>query len=122
MKIVGTVEHGSKMGRTLGFPTANVAVPSGCDAPDGVYAARVTLPDGRNFRAMANLGVKPTFSDGGAARVLEVHLFDFEGDLYGIELEVELQRFIRPEQKFADADALRVQIIEDKSIIEKICT
>lgn len=114
MTISGRVIHGNSVGRTLGFPTANIAVPEGAIiAENGVYAAMVTTPDGKKHAAMINLGVKPTFRDGGA-RMLEVHLLDFEGDLYGRELSVELREFIRPEQKFATPAELKAQIAKDE--------
>ena len=122
MIIRGRVVEGSKVGRVLGYPTANIAVDAGLDSADGVYAAWVSV-DGRQYGAMANLGVKPTFSDGGA-RVLELHLFDFEGDLYGADLTVELIRFIRPERRFPTPEALRFQIAEDEKQIKNLlkCT
>jgi riboflavin kinase/FMN adenylyltransferase len=127
MKIRGRVVKGDGRGRTLGYPTANIAVEGGLDAADGVYAARVRVEGGDHggiYRAMANLGVKPTFSDGGGGRVLELHLFDFEGDLYGREVTAELREFIRPEQRFPTPDALRDRIAEDEKQIKNIlkCT
>ncbi len=118
----------------MGWPTANVAVPEGFPAADGVYAAWVEVAggasggipggasesaSGRRYGAMANLGVKPTFGVGGE-RVLELHLFDFEGDLYGREVTAKLVERIRPEQKFATPAALQTQIAEDKKSIEKL--
>ncbi len=120
MKLRGRVVEGSKVGRALGYPTANIAVDAGLDHPDGVYAARVAV-EGRQYDAMANLGVKPTFSDDGG-RVLELHLFDFEGDLYDRELEIELIRFIRPERRFPTPEALRTRIAEDEKQIKNILT
>ena len=117
MKITGTVVRGDGRGRTLGYPTANVALTDELAADDGVYAA-VVESGGRRYGAMANLGVKPTFPGGG--RVLELHLFDFEGDLYGRELTAELVRHIRPERRFATPEALRAQIAEDEKIVKKI--
>jgi riboflavin kinase/FMN adenylyltransferase len=102
----------------LGYPTANISVDGIIErAVDGVYAATVNV-DGRQYRAVANLGVKPTFSDGGT-RVLELHLIDFSGDLYGRTLTAELVKFIRPEQKFSSPEALRAQIALDKREVEK---
>ncbi len=120
MKIRGTVVEGDGRGRTLGYPTANVAVDADADAADGVYAALVEIEGGnRRYGAMANLGVKPTFS-GGGKRILELHLFDFNGDLYGRELTAELRDFIRPEQRFPTPEALRTQIAKDEEIIKNI--
>lgn len=105
----------------MGWPTANVAVPEGFAADDGVYAAVVEIDgDGVRRGAMANLGVKPTFGGGGGARLLELHIFDFEGDIYGRELMAELVRFIRPEQKFPTPNALSARIAEDEKEIKKI--
>jgi FAD synthase len=103
----------------LGYPTANLAVEAGVAADNGVYAAMVEV-EGRRYGAMANLGVKPTFSKGEGGRFLELHLFDFDGDLYGRELTAELVRFIRPEKKFPTPDALRTQIAKDQTEIEQI--
>ncbi len=111
--VLGAVVPGRKLGRQLGYPTANIN-PDGFQLPpDGVYAARVKL-DGNPRRAMVNLGCRPTVG-ADSARVLEVHVPDFDGDLYGCELEVEFLRFLRPEQKFASLDDLRVQIARDIS-------
>jgi adenosylhomocysteinase len=114
---------GAKVGRTLGFPTANIAVDESFEAPDGVYAARVEV-DGSHWNAMANLGVRPTFEGEGrgenpSRRLLEIHLFDYSGDLYGRELTVELGQHIRPERRFENSDALRAQIAKDEEIIRK---
>jgi riboflavin kinase/FMN adenylyltransferase len=103
----------------LGYPTANIAVDADLDAVNGVYAARVRV-EGKEYGAMANLGVKPTFSGGKGARVLELHLFDFEGDLYGRELAIELGEFIRPEQRFPIPEILRAQIAEDEETIKTL--
>ena len=119
MKITGTVVKGDGRGRTLGYPTANISVPEGLSAENGVYAAVVEL-GGERYGAMANLGVKPTFSGGAGARVLELYLFGFGGDIYGCDLVADLVEFIRPEQRFATPEALRAQIEKDKVEIEKI--
>jgi FAD synthase len=106
------------MGRRLGYPTANIAVEEDCAVRDGVYAAFVDL-EGKRYGAMVNFGVRPTF--GVAQRqVLEIHVFDFEGDLYGRELTVELGEFIRSEQKFPTPEALRQQLTRDEKEIREI--
>ncbi len=117
MKIVGRVTEGSRIGRGLGYPTANLPVGRDIAAADGVYAAAVEY-GGRRYGAMAYLGVKPTFPGGG--RVLELHLLDFTGDLYGENLEAELLEFIRPDRKFASPEQLRAQIEKDKEQIIEI--
>ncbi len=115
-KIRGRVVHGEGIGRKLGFPTANIALSANqLSLRDGVYAARVTI-HGHHYDALANIGTKPTFSDNGA-RVLELHLLDFDDDLYGQEIGAEIVGFIRPERKFASPEELRQQIEKDKSMI-----
>jgi riboflavin kinase/FMN adenylyltransferase len=109
--IKGRVTSGSQIGRQIGYPTANIAVPEGFDVPSGVYAATVGY-GGQVYSAIANLGVRPTVSDGGE-RTLEVHLLGFSGDLYGEELEVKLGEFIRLERKFSSREELRTQIEKD---------
>ncbi|MEX1116679.1 MAG: bifunctional riboflavin kinase/FAD synthetase [Akkermansiaceae bacterium] len=109
--ISGTVVEGRKLGRTIGFPTANCATGDAQLPPDGVWVVRTILPDGHDFGGVANLGMRPTVE--GNSRTLEVHLFNFSGDLYGQELEIEFERHLRPEQKFSSLDALRIQIQRD---------
>lgn len=109
--VLGTVVPGQRKGRALGFPTANIDTAGLQLPPDGVYAVRARIGD-KPFRGIANLGVRPTISHD-AKRVLEVHLFDFDGDLYGMEVEVEFLRFVRGEKKFASVDDLREQIARD---------
>ncbi|GJD57147.1 riboflavin biosynthesis protein RibF [Methylobacterium dankookense] len=101
--VLGHVRHGDKRGRTLGYPTANVAL-ADCDLAHGIYAVRVRLPDGAMRDGVASYGRRPTFDDG--APLLEVNLFDFAGDLYGQEIAVEFVAHIRGEERFASAEAL----------------
>lgn len=111
--IAGRVEQGQHLARTLGFPTANIAVAQPAALPPfGVYAAE-TLVNGTRYRAVANLGIRPTIEESEKVVRLETHLLDFCGDLYAQPLCVELTRFIRPEQKFASVEALRAQIAQD---------
>ena len=107
---LGKVVHGEARGRTLGFPTANVALTTGALPPTGVYAVEAVV-DGHTFAAVANLGTRPTFHDGAAS--LEVHLLDYQGDLYDRELEVTFRQLLRGEQKFAGPEDLKVQIAKD---------
>lgn len=109
--VSGTVIHGDHLGRTLGFPTANLATKDLQLPPDGVWAARVSSNGGKPWNGVANLGIRPTV--GGEKRVLEVHLFGFTGDLYGRNLEVRFEKHLRPETKFPSLDALRLQIEKD---------
>jgi len=109
---LGQVVRGDARGRTLGFPTANVLPQAAVLPPPGVYAVEALL-DGNVHLAVANLGRRPTFGGHGEAPVLEVHLLDFDGDLYGRELELCFRQFLRPELRFADAGALAAQIAAD---------
>ena len=114
--IEGVVQHGRRIGRTLGFPTANLPVPEDIAVPDGVYRARVEV-GGAFYDAMSNLGRNP--SVGGVERRLETHIFGFEDELYGRVLRVELLEKIRDERKFATVEELRAQIEKDKEYILK---
>jgi riboflavin kinase/FMN adenylyltransferase len=109
-EVSGDVVQGDQRGRTLGFPTANLQTEPVLHPADGVYAVVARALDREPSRArwgIANLGQRPTFS---AGRSIEVHLFDFDGDLYGARLRVGFVGRIRSQQKFAGADALRRQI------------
>ena len=107
--ITGHVEHGRSVGHKMGIPTVNLPLPREMALPPyGVYAARV-LFDGRAFPAATNIGEKPTFVDGGAPTI-EPHLLDFDGDLYGKRIHVELHKFLRPERAFASVEALKEAI------------
>lgn len=113
-EIEGRVEHGDKRGRTIGFPTANVELGEYLRPRFGVYAVLAGIDEGPRtvwHKGVANLGLRPTV--GGLTERLEVHLFDFDGDLYGRHLRVQLDTFIRPEMKFAGLDALKAQIAAD---------
>jgi riboflavin kinase/FMN adenylyltransferase len=112
--ILGTVVEGARLGSQLGFPTANLAAHNEQFPPNGVYAVEVRR-DREQLRGVANIGVRPTVAQAGGERVLEVHLFDFNGQLHGEDLEVTFRSFLRPEQKFPDLDALKAQIALDVS-------
>jgi len=99
------------MGQKLGFPTANIDAAGLQLPPDGVYAVRVRIGD-KVFAGIANRGIRPTVSHD-SQRVLEVHLFEFESDLYGMDVEVEFLRFVRGERKFDSLEDLRAQIARD---------
>ena len=116
-EIEGPVELGDQRGRTIGFPTANVALGEHLRPRFGVYAVRA-LVEGTWRDAVANLGRRPTF--GKLQENFEVHLFDFSGDLYGKTLRVALIDFIRPEMKFAGLDQLKAQIAADGQAARKI--
>ncbi len=111
-EIDGRVEQGDRRGRTIGFPTANIELADYLRPAAGVYAVRAAIGRGGTWHdGVANLGMRPTF--GGSDLRLEVHLFDFAGDLYGRHLRVALVDYLRPEQKFAGLDALKAQIAAD---------
>ena len=110
--IRGEVAHGDKRGRTIGFPTANIALGRHLEPARGVYAVTVRLPDGSVHRGVANIGRRPTVNEGPESR-LEVNIFDFDGDIYGAELTVALHAYIREERKFPGLDALKAQIAAD---------
>lgn len=117
--ILGTVVRGRELGRTIGFPTANVAAHNEQFPPDGVYAVEACIA-GRAFGGVANIGFRPTVEPGGSERRLEVHLFDFDRDIYGAEVEVRFVRFLRPEQKFDGLAQLQAQIKEDAAAARRI--
>ena len=107
----GTVQHGDKLGRTIGFPTANLDLGSYLRPRFGIYAVTGRLDDGRLLRGAANIGVRPTFEP--PKELLEPYFFDFSEDLYGQEIEVAFHHFIRPEAKFDSLDALTAQMERD---------
>ncbi len=105
-----TVQHGQRLGRTIGIPTVNLAVPEHVLSPaHGVYITQVCLPDGRRFPGVTNVGTRPTVSSGDAVSV-ETFLLGFDGDLYGQEIRVEFCRRLRSEQKFDSLEQLRQEI------------
>jgi riboflavin kinase/FMN adenylyltransferase len=109
-RVSGKVIGGFKRGTGLGFPTANIALAPGTALAHGIYAVRVHA-GGQVYSAAAYLGTRPTFDDG--VPMLEVFLFDFDGDLYGQEIAVELIAYIRADMKFDSVDALKAQIARD---------
>ncbi|PNG25966.1 bifunctional riboflavin kinase/FAD synthetase [Methylocella silvestris] len=109
--IVGEVLAGQKLGRELGYPTANIRPDPTCRLRHGIYAVRVEIA-GVLHDGVASFGRRPTIDDNGEA-LLEAHLFDFSGDLYGRTVEVFFIGWIRPEEKFASLEALRAQIAAD---------
>lgn len=111
LEVRGVVVNGDRRGRTLGFPTANVEVPNAiCLPADGVYAGWYERPNGDVHGCVMNLGRRPTFYEHSEHSLLEVHLLDFAGDLYGEQAEVRFVHFIRGERKFDGLDALVQQV------------
>lgn len=116
--IQGEVIHGDKRGRTIGVPTANIAMGDYMRPAYGVYATRSRLPDGRVIDGVANLGVRPMFQI--EHPLLEVFLFDFDESLYGQTVETELVAFLRGEMTFDGLDALKVQIEADAAAAKTV--
>lgn len=121
--VFGEVLHGKKLGRTLGFPTMNLIPSAEKLLPVyGVYVTRINV-DGQWFDGITNIGLRPTVDSDQQVSV-ETHLFSYDGDLYGKQVEVQFIEFLRPERKFADVDALKAAMFEDvkkaKAILEKI--
>jgi riboflavin kinase/FMN adenylyltransferase len=122
----GKVVEGNKIGRTIGFPTANIEIadPHKLVLPEGIYASVISLPQAKNdpttrkVRGALYIGNRPTLSPDGK-RVIEVNLLDFSGDLYGQNLTVEVMDFIRPDKKLDSLDALSIQIAADEAEIAK---
>ena len=115
--VSGHVRGGDKRGRTIGFPTANISLKGYLEPALGVYAVRVA-GIGRSFEGVANFGRRPTFDK--KDTLLEVHLFDFDGDLYGRHLDVSLVDYIRAERKFSGLDELKAQIAADSQTARDI--
>ncbi|MBR6721824.1 riboflavin biosynthesis protein RibF [bacterium] len=106
----GTVIKGRQLGKTIGYPTANIIYPLDIvEPPYGVYDVDVELDDGSLYRGLANFGISPTVSNDGIP-ILEVYLLDYDGNLYDKELKISFTRMIRPEIKFDNLDALKMQI------------
>lgn len=109
--IEGMVKHGGKLGRTIGYPTANIDVGPYQRPAYGIYAVRARLPDGRRLDGAASLGIRPTFDP--PREWLEPFFFDFDGDLYGRTIEVSLIEYLRPEVKFDNLEDLIAQMEQD---------
>ncbi|MDO4245191.1 MAG: riboflavin biosynthesis protein RibF [Deinococcus sp.] len=114
----GVVVRGDQLGRTIGWPTANLRVSEGKLLPLGVFAVIVLDDKERRWPGMANIGMRPTV--GGTERRFEVNLFDFEGDLYGEELQVRFVSRLRGEQKFSGLDELRAQLGRDAAAAREV--
>ncbi|MGH8912691.1 MAG: bifunctional riboflavin kinase/FAD synthetase [Acidimicrobiia bacterium] len=116
-RVSGPVISGEARGRTLDYPTANLACPAGLAMPaDGIYAVRVG-----DLQGVASLGVRPTFGEGGT-RLLEVHLFDFDGDLYGKVLDIDFIQHLRGEERFDSVEDLVAQMARDAAAARSALT
>ena len=110
-EVRGVVVNGDKRGRTIGFPTANVEVPNTmCLPADGVYAGKFRCDDGSVHACAINLGRRPTFFEHADHSLLEAHLLDFAGDLYGQKVSVTFEHFLRSERKFDGLEAIKSQL------------
>ena len=115
--VEGVVIGGNRLGRKLGFPTANIAIDDNLAVANGVYSSKVVV-EGEEYVAMTNVGVRPSVD--GTKRLLETHLFGFKGLLYGLTLRVELYDKIRDEKKFSSVNELREQIEKDFNKIKEL--
>lgn len=113
-RLMGMVGEGKQLGRTLEFPTANLrpVEPRQLIPASGVYACTVTLADGHGYKAMVNIGVRPTVESHGRPTI-EAHIFDFVGDLYGRPITLQFVARMRAERRFASLDDLRMQLLKD---------
>jgi len=111
VKFTGTVVRGKQLGRTIGFPTANIEPDGPAAAESGVYIAEVSVAGGAPLPCMVNQGRHPTAPEG--PPTIEAHILGFSGDIYGCRVEMEYLEFLRPERKFPSLDALRAQLDED---------
>jgi riboflavin kinase / FMN adenylyltransferase len=116
--IEGTVQHGDKNGRLLGFPTANLDLGNYLRPRYGVYAVTGQLADGHLLKGAANLGIRPQFTP--PKELLEPHFFDFDEDIYDQQIEVAFHAFLRPEAKFESMDALMEQMAADCDQAKKL--
>lgn len=114
VEIEAEVIHGRKIGRALGYPTANMSLEGYEDVERGVYRSEVVI-DGAIYRAMSNVGIRP--SVGGKELLLETHVIGFSGDLYGRELKVRLMEKIRDEKRFSSISDLKEQLTKDYDVI-----
>lgn len=116
-KVIGRVEQGKKLGRTLGFPTINLIADSDyVYPPNGVYATRVKVYS-KTYVGMTNIGFNPTVS--GQRKMIETHIIGFNESIYGEKVEIEFYHFMRPEKKFEDIEALRKQLVSDKEKVQQ---
>jgi riboflavin kinase/FMN adenylyltransferase len=114
----GKVITSDKRGRVLGFPTANLDIKPQQALPDNGIYATITQVDGKQFPSATNIGIRPTFGEGG--KMVETHLLNYKGDLYGKEITVEFVQKLRDEQRFASSEELKIQIEKDVRKVEAL--
>lgn len=112
-RVEGIVVEGDHRGRALGFPTANLEPGAAPVPPEGVYAGHATRADGTRYLAAISIGTRPTYYGDDAAVIVEAHLLDFDGDLYGERLGIEIEDLVREQARFASEGQLRAQIAAD---------
>ena len=117
--ITGQVFHGDRLGRELGWPTANILLGRQLEPARGVYAVTARLPDGAIVPGVANIGRRPTLGGDPVTR-LETHLFDWSGDLYGAEIEIRLHAFLRPDARFDNLQDLKTAIAADAAEARRV--
>jgi len=117
--IAGKVVHGNSIGHSIGFPTANIEIANEYKliAANGVYACRV-LVDGKMYKGMSNIGVRPTIDHGDLT--IEINIFDFDKNIYGQTIVIQFVDRMRDEKKFKDLDALKAQLAKDKETAIKL--
>ena len=122
-EVRGTVQEGDRRGQLIGFPTANIPVTKMMAWPaDAVYAGWCDLPDGSHHPCAINIGRRPTFYEHAEQSLLEAHLIDFDGDLYGVQVAVSFVAFLRSERKFEGIDQLAIQLKKDVDEARKLLT
>ena len=122
-EVRGTVQEGDRRGQLIGFPTANIPVTKMMAWPaDAVYAGWCDLPDGSCHPCAINIGRRPTFYEHAEQSLLEAHLIDFDGDLYGVQVAVSFVAFLRSERKFEGIDQLAIQLKKDVDEARKLLT
>ena len=120
-EVRGTVQEGDRRGQLIGFPTANIPVTKMMAWPaDAVYAGWCDLPDGSRHPCAINIGRRPTFYEHAEQSLLEAHLIDFDGDLYGVQVAVSFVAFLRSERKFEGIDQLAIQLKKDVDEARKL--
>ena len=122
-EVRGTVQEGDRRGQSIGFPTANIPVTKMMAWPaEAVYAGWCDLPDGSRHPCAINIGRRPTFYEHAEQALLEAHLIDFDGDLYGVQVAVSFVAFLRSERKFEGIDQLAIQLKKDVDEARKLLT
>lgn len=116
IEIEGVVINGNALGRTIGFPTANMNIADGTIIENGVYRSKIDI-DGKTYDAMSNVGTRPSVD--GTTRLLETHVLNFNGNLYGRRLKLRLLEKIRDEVKFSSIEALQQQLLRDRDYVAR---